>query len=158
MKAVSREYWSDSSDPHKVGPIRVTLSEGGLSISWVGDARPIVALKPEDLVDLASVEAAESDLRWLREEAKAALDDLKLARDEMRSLVRVVRGETESTSTRAGSSGGLRTLAALALLFALACGGRTPSAPPAEAGVPSDTSEIIIDCWKDGGFVPCEAP
>lgn len=98
-KAVSREYWSDHSDPHKVGPILIALEDGGLVMRWVdAPGPPLLALSPRELVDLANIGRAESDLTYLRDEAQAALDSIKAAREEieaarneLRQMLRVVR-------------------------------------------------------------------
>lgn len=90
-RSFSREYWSDSSDPHKCGPIRVTLCDEGLVLAWAGDARPVLALKPDQLMDMVAVAAAESDLAYLREEATAAVQAITDARDELRGMMQVLR-------------------------------------------------------------------
>lgn len=93
MKTVEREYWVNSTDPHKCGPVTVTLHEDGLTVRHTGDpGPPLLVLSASDLVDLAKVESAQSELTWLREEAKAALATIKECRDELRGMVRVVRG------------------------------------------------------------------
>lgn len=94
---MSREYDSGHSDPHKAGPIVVTLGETGLAVTWLGADKPMLTLRPRDLVDLAQVTHNESDLAWLRGEAESALltlrtvvAEIEALRDELRATMKVV--------------------------------------------------------------------
>ena len=94
MKPVEREYWINSIEPHKCGPVTVTLHEDGLTVRYAGDpGPPLLVLSANDLVDLAKIESAQDELAWLREEAKAALMTIQECRDELRGIVRVMRGD-----------------------------------------------------------------
>ena len=99
----SREYWSNSSDPHKVGPVRVTLAEEGLVIAWAGDTTPIIALKPAELMDLARVTAADNELQHLRELALDAVATIETMRDEMRGMLGVVKASTAASAASTGA-------------------------------------------------------
>lgn len=99
-REITREYWSDSSDPHKVGPIRVTLSDGGLVIAWSGDTRPILALAPREMMDLARVTAADNEMQHLREMACEAVTTIQLMQDEMRGMLGVVKASTAALAAR----------------------------------------------------------
>lgn len=70
---------------------------------------------------------------------------------------------------RRGSMEGLHLLALARLALTLACVGalsllltllagcerrEAVTAPPNDK--PADTSEVVVDCWEDGRFVPCD--
>lgn len=97
---VSREYWSNSSDPHRCGPITIVLAEDGLAVYWTGAESPILRIKLEELITLVKVENEQAELDWIREEAKGALFTIKEARqvmedcrNEIRATLKVVANQ-----------------------------------------------------------------
>jgi len=96
LKHHRREYFVTHPDPHRNGPIVVTLADRGIVVQWAGaDGAPLLCLSPADLMTVARIERAESDLQWLREEAEQAVAAIKESRDELRSMIRAVRGAAQ---------------------------------------------------------------
>lgn len=92
-KECRREYFVAHHDPHRTGPIVVTLADHGVVVQWAGaSGPPLLHLSAVNLVTISRIERAESDLEFLREEAKAAVAQIMEVRDELRAMVTAVRG------------------------------------------------------------------